>query len=350
MILAKRPEIQSFLADPKSKARAALIYGRDHGAVRETAEALAAKVSKDRDDPFANALLVDGDLSENPARLEEELQALSLTGGPRLVRLRLTSERAAIDRTAAEALASHAQGVFNPDAFLIVEAGALGRDSALRKAAEKAERAAAIPIYEDEPGDVMRIVREALARDQVGLSSEALELFVGRLPKERGVARAEIERLALFLGPGSGKVAGPQELEDFLGVEPESSLFDAASEAFGGRLAQAQAGLRRAFAEGEQGVVAVRAAGMQLAKLRRAQALMADGTDPKIAAKAVGVFWKQEREFLRQVRSWTLPELDRIQPDVLEADRACKTSGAPDALLAERLLLSIASRAKRLGL
>jgi DNA polymerase-3 subunit delta len=48
MILAKRPEIQGFLADPKAKARAALIYGRDHGAVRETAETLAAKVSKDR--------------------------------------------------------------------------------------------------------------------------------------------------------------------------------------------------------------------------------------------------------------------------------------------------------------
>jgi DNA polymerase-3 subunit delta len=350
MILAKRPDIERFLADPKSKARAALIYGRDHGAVRETAETLAAKISKNRDDPFANALLVDGDLSEHPARLEEELQALSLTGGPRLVRLRLSSERAAIDKAAALALTAHAQGEFNPDAFLIVEAGALGKDSALRKAAEKAEQAAAIPIYEDEPGDLMRIVREALARDQVGLSSDALELFVGRLPKERGVARAEIERLALYLGPGSGKVAAAPELEAFLGVEPESSLFDAASDAFGGRLAQAQAGVRRAFAEGEAGVMAVRAAGMHLAKLRRAQALIADGTDPKIACKAVGVFWKQEREFLRQLRGWTFAELDRVQPDVLEADRACKSSGAPDALLAERLLLSIGGRAKRLGL
>jgi DNA polymerase-3 subunit delta len=350
MILAKRPEIERFLADPKSKARAALIYGRDHGAVREQADGLAAKVSNSLDDPFATALLVDGDLSDGPGRLEEELQALSMTGAPRLVRLRLTADRAAIDRHAAEALSAHAEGAFNPDAFLIVEAGGLGKDSGLRKAAEKAEGAVAIPIYEDEPGDLMRIVRDALAKDQVGLNAEALELFVSRLPKERGVARAEIERLALFLGPGSAKVAGPQELQDFLGVEPESSLLDAASDAFAGRSAQAQAGIRRAFAEGEQGVAAVRAAGMQLARLRKALAYMADGADPKVAAKAVGVFWKQEREFLRQARAWTLPELDKLQPDVLEADRACKTSGSPDALLAERLLLSIAGRAKRLGL
>jgi DNA polymerase-3 subunit delta len=35
---------------------------------------------------------------------------------------------------------------------------------------------------------------------------------------------------------------------------------------------------------------------------------------------------------------------------VLEADRACKTTGFPDALVAERLTLQIAGRARRLGL
>ena len=78
--------------------------------------------------------------------------------------------------------------------------------------------------------------------------------------------------------------------------------------------------------------------------------LARSGADMKEAAKSAGVFWKQEREFLRQARAWTLHELDRIQPDVLDADRACKQAGSPDALIAERLLLSIAGRARRLGL
>ena len=61
------------------------------------------------------------------------------------------------------------------------------------------------------------------------------------------------------------------------------------------------------------------------------------------------MFWKQEREFVRQLKAWSLPELDRIQPEVLDADRACKTAGSPDALIAERLLMTVAARAKRLG-
>ncbi|HEY3812136.1 MAG TPA: DNA polymerase III subunit delta [Caulobacteraceae bacterium] len=350
MILSKRPEIERFLASPQPGIRAVLLYGRDRGVVRERADGLAAKIAKVPDDPFDVALVTDTDVSEDSARLEGELKALSMTGGRRLVRLRMTTEKASIDKLAAEALGEHAAGEFNPDAFFLIEAGGLGRESTLRKTAEKAAGAACIPCYEDEPGDVARLVREGLAKDKLSLNSEALDLFVSRLPHERGVVRAEIERLALFLGPGSARTVGPEELEPYLGVEPEASLSDAAADAFGGRGKNAQAGLRRAFGEGEAGAAAVRATGMHLGKLRRALTLAKSGADMKEAAKAAGVFWKQEREFLRQVRAWSLQDLDLVQPDVLNADRACKTAGSQDLLIAERLLLSIAQRGRRLGL
>lgn len=350
MILAKRPDIERFLAKPDAGVRAALIYGRDMGVVRDRGHQLAAKLVPNPDDPFDVAILTEIDLADDGGRLESELAAQSLMKGRRLVRLRLAAEKPAADKLAAEALTRHAAGELNPDAFFLIEAGNLGRDSALRKVAEKVAAAATIPCYEDEVGDVARLVRETLAKDNVTLTQDALNLFVARMPKERGVARQEIERLALFLGPGSGITAGPADLEQFLGVEPEASLFDAASDAFGGRLGEAQSGLRRAAQEGESGPAAVRALGMHLGKLRRVLTLAKAGAGLQEAAKASGVFWKQEREFLRQARTWTLPELDRIQPEILAADRACKTTGSPDRLIAERLALTVAGRAKRLGL
>jgi DNA polymerase-3 subunit delta len=350
MILSRRPDIERFLKSPDPQVRAALIYGRDSGVVRDRGQELARRVVKDPDDPFDVAILTEVDVADDPPRLEGELAAQSLMGGRRLVRLRMASEKPAVDKAVAEALERHAAGELNPDAFFLIEAGNLGRDSAVRKTAEKANGAAAIPCYEDEPGDVARLVRETLARDQVALNADALGLFVARLPKERGVARQEIERLALYLGPGSGTTATPADLEAFLGVEPEASLSDAAADAFGGRLADAQAGLRRAAQEGESGPAAVRAIGMHLSRLRRTLTLVKAGAGPQEAAKSAGVFWKQEREFLRQLRSWSLEELDRLQPEVLAADRACKTTGSPDRLIAERLALTIAGRARRLGL
>jgi DNA polymerase-3 subunit delta len=351
VILSKRPDVERFLASPPPETRAALIYGRDRAIVHERADQIAAKVAARPDDPFDVSLVSEGDIDAQPSRLFDELSALSMMGGRRLVRLRL-DDKPAIDKAAVEALKVHLAGELNPDAFFLIEAGALGRDSGLRKAAEgeKSGMAVVIPCYEDETGDVARLVREGLARDKVGLTPEALDLFVRRLPHERGVARREIERLALYLGPGSGVTAGPADLTDFLGVEPEASLSDAASDAFGGRLAAAQAGLRRAAAEGEGGPAAVRAMGLHLARLRRTLTLAKAGAGMQEAAKASGVFWKGEREFLRQARAWTLALLDDIQTDILNADRACKTAGSPDRLIAERLALAIAGKARRLGL
>lgn len=350
MLLNRRPDIERFLAGPPNEIRIALIFGRDLGVVRERAQGLAEKIAVRPDDPFDVALVGDGDLDDDPARLVDELMAFSLMGGRRLVRLRLSSERAGPDRLAAQALERHAAGDYNPDAFFLVEAGNLGRDSALRRAAEKNPAAAAIPCYEDEAGDLARLTREALAKDRLALTSEALDVFVRRLPHERGVARREIERLALYLGPGTGATGSADDLVDFLGVEPEASLSEAAQDAFGGRLAAAQAGLRRAAQEGEGGPAAVRALSQHLARLRRTATLRAAGAELAEAAKAAGVFWKNEREFLRQARAWDLPALAELQPELLAADRACKQTGSPDELIAERLALSIAARAKRLGL
>ena len=350
MILSKRPDVERFLREPAPDIRAVVIYGKDRGVVRDRANALAKRVVARPDDPFDTAMLTDGDLDADPAKLEDELSAMSLMGGRRLVRLRIAGEKAGPDKQAAEALTRHVEGQLNPDAFFLVEAGALGRDSQLRKVGEKANGCAVIPCYEDEAGDLARLTRDTLANDKVGLNSEALDLFVSRLPKERGVARAEIERLALYLGPNSGVTATAADLTDFLGVEPEASLSDAAADAFGGKAGPAQQALRRAAAEGEGGPATVRAMSYYLGRLRRVLTLHKNGVDLQAAAKASGVFWKQEREFLRQARAWNLEAILEIQGEVLNADRACKTSGSPDQLISERLALMIAGRARRLGL
>lgn len=350
MILSKRPEIERFLSRPDPGIRAVVIHGKDRSGVGERAEILCKAITPDLNDPFNVSSLTDADIDGDEARLEEALTALSMIGGRRLVRVRLSGEKVSVDKMLAGALKTHAEGGFNPDAMLVVEAGALGRDSALRKAAEGGKGSVGIVCYEDEVGDIARMTREALAADKVGLTSDALERFVSRLPRERGLMRQEIERLALYIGPGSGRTIDVEELDAHLGVEPDASLQEAALQAFGGRPAPAQSGLRRAFAEGESSVMAVRQASIHLGKLRRINVLMANGAGAKEAAKAAGVFWKQEAELLRQARSWRLDDLDTVLDSVNAADLATKSTGMPDQLIAERLLLEIAARARRLGL
>ena len=351
MILSRRPEIDRFLARPDATVRAVLLHGKDRSGVAERAQVLGRTVVADLSDPFNVTLLTEGDIDAGDGRLEDALAAMSMMGGRRLVRVRLGgSVKTGVDKALAEALKQHADGAFNPDSLLVIEADALGRDSALRKAAEGATGAAAIACYEDETGDVARMTREALAADKVGLTADALERFVARLPRERGLMRQEIERLALYIGPGSGRTLDLEGLEAHLGVEPDASLQDAALDAFGGRADKAQSALRRAFAEGESAVSALRQLSLQLQKLRRIAVLTANGAGAKEAAKAAGVFWKQEAEMLRQARAWRLELLEEVHEALYAADAAVRSTGSPDQLLAERAVLEIAARARRAGL
>ena len=349
VLLKNKQEIDRFLAAPGA-TRAAVIYGRDHGVVRERADTLAKVCTARPDDPFDSALITEADLDTDDERLDGELMAVSLMGGRRLVRLRLASDKAKPLATAETALKRHLQGDFNAEAFFLIEAGALQTKAALVKAGTASPLCGVVVCYEDDVGDLARFTREALTQDKLSLSREAMDVFVARLPHDRGVARSEIERLALYLGPGSGCVGQPGDLIDFFGVEPEASLAEAAMDAFGGRLAAAQSGLRRAAQEGESGYAAVRALGIHLSTLRKVAVLQKGGATAAVAAKAARVFWKHENEVVRQSRMWTLREIDSVQPEILGADIACKQTGAPDHLLAERLALTVAGRARRLGL
>jgi len=347
--LAKRQDIDAFLRRPVGVA-GALIHGRDRSQVIERATQLARQIVPDINDPFNVSVLTDSDVEGDPARLEGELQSLSLMGGRRLVRLKFFTDKAALDKAVAVTLKSHAAGEYNTDAFIVIEAGALGSDSALRRLADSDRNLASIACYEDETGDIVRMAREAFAHNGVALTNAAMDIFAQRLPKERGIAHQEIERLILFIGPNSNRTLDEKELADFLGVEPEASLFKAAADAFGGRMKAAQAGLRRAFAEGESGPDAMRALSGHYNKLKLLKTLIGRGMGGKEAAKAAGVFWKEETDMLRQAQAWHFDTLDLLAKDLVDTDRLCKTTGMPDLLIAERLYLQVAGKANRAGL
>ena len=71
MILSKRADADRFLARPPANVRAAVIWGRDRGGVRERADGLARKVCDNPDDPFDAALLTEADVDADGARLAD---------------------------------------------------------------------------------------------------------------------------------------------------------------------------------------------------------------------------------------------------------------------------------------
>ena len=165
-----------FLETPPSDIIGVLFFGPDRGLVKSRSAALSQKFMPNEEDAFGTTILTADDLSGDPARLADEMSALSLLGDDRLVRLRLDHERngAAISKLIKQFDTEPEKA----EAKLIIEAGDMTPRSAVRKACEAAGHFASIGCYAASAKDLAEHVKSTLSDHRIGINPDALEHWI----------------------------------------------------------------------------------------------------------------------------------------------------------------------------
>lgn len=329
----------AFSKAPDPALRAILFYGPDGGLVRERAKAALTALAEDPDDPFGVATLSAADLADDGARLNDEAAAISFSGGRRVLRLAEATDTLA--GVLGDFLAE-APG----DAVVLVEAGDLPARAKLRKIFEGAENGAAVACYRDEGRSLAETIRGHLSEAGLRASEDAMAMLTLSLGGDRQLTRRELEKLVLYKGDDGGEVT----LEDVRACIGDSAALTASDLAFAvadGDLRQVERTLARCLQEGANPVGILRSVANHFQRLH----LVATSGNPEQAIKALRppVFWKVAERFKAQARSWSRPALAEALSVLLEAEAACKRTGAPAATLCDRALLRIAARAGRRG-
>src|SRR5689334_16362183 len=83
---------RGFAKESDPAVRAVLPFGTDDGLVAERGKALALSICPDLADPFHVVDITGDALKQDPARLADEFQSMSLMGGRRVVRVRPAAE------------------------------------------------------------------------------------------------------------------------------------------------------------------------------------------------------------------------------------------------------------------
>jgi DNA polymerase-3 subunit delta len=161
------------------------------------------------------------------------------------------------------------------------------------------------------------------------------------------LGRMELEKLALYVRDG-GRVT----LEDAMACVGDSgavTLDDLAFAAADGDARGALGGLSRVFLEGVNAVAVLRTVSRHFQRLDLTANLVATGTPAEVALKSLKppVFFKKTEAFKRQIRLWP-PAATAAALDLLtEAERGCKTTGAPAQAICGDALLGLARMAAR---
>jgi DNA polymerase-3 subunit delta len=324
--------IQAFLRDP-GDCRVVLLFGEDAGMIRDRAETLVRTVAGSLDDPFLVTELAREDIRQ----LSGEAAGLSLIGGRRVIRVRDVTDAATEPVLAV--LTSRAP------ALVVLEGPALASRTKLRTALEAAAEGAAIACYPEEGRALEETIRETLRAHGAGIEPDALSWLSQQLGADRASTRSELEKLALYVGPGNrvDLDAAMTCVGDLAGLSLDDALFAATT----GDVTTADRALEAAVAEGAAPVQVLRAALGHLQKLHRARLAMDEqGLTAADAVKGVRppVFYQKVGAFTRSLGLWPAATLIAAMAALAEAERGCKRTGWPDQALCRNAVLTLARR------
>jgi len=348
-VKATARDVNARLVKPDRELTAWLIYGPDRGLVRERANLLVKALVDDPDDPFNVTKLTDEDMKADPALLSDNMAALSMMGGDRLVRVQISTE--AGGAPIAEFLKEFEAGKTPAEAWLVVEAGDLKPAGKLRKTFEPAKQALAAPCYAETGRDLVAFVDEALEAEGLKLDADARARFLPLIEGDRGVARSEINKLILYKGPKDIRHDGEDsvtmaDIEASAAAGGDAALDRVVDTAMSGRVKEADASWMRARAGGGSGVGLVRNIQRRIDLLSE---LKSGGPD---AAMRLGAprFGPAADAFKQQAAFWSDRALDQARQAAFEAERQMKRAGAaPAELLGGDLLLKLALRAEAMS-
>jgi len=330
--------IERFLGKPDPAIRAVVVYGGDEGLVRERAARLGKGVVPDLNDPFQVAILTADAIAADPALLADEASAMSLMGGRRLVRIRDGSDKVT---RALTALLDGPAG----DSLTVIEAGDLTARSSLRKLAEGAAMAAALPCYVEDEAGLARTLQAQIADAGKSIDPDAMRLLASSLVGDRMLARGELDKLLIYMG--DERAIDIADVEAAVVDTATLGMDETMRAALDGNFAALNRCLSRLAGEGVGGVAILRVTQTYFRRLHVTRARLDAGTslDRALSQLQPPVFYKAKDMFAADVQRWPLPRIQAALDRLVEAEAQSKRTGANDTLLAAESLLAIARAA-----
>lgn len=334
MKLAYR-DIEPFVKSPDKAARVILVYGSDAGLVSERANTMGKTVCPDLNDPFNVCTMTADQLIDDPARLSDEANAISMMGGDRLIRIEDGADKLTT------LLKTYLENP-SPSALVVVRAGELGTKSTLRALCEKAKNAAAVPCYVEDARDLTRFIQDTVRAENKNIDRDAVAWLASNISGDRRKVRTELDKLLIYKWNEAGSItlADAQAACGAAGVQSFDDLVYAVA---GRNAASALRAYTTLTAEGENFVTILRVMQNHFRKLHLVKSYVAAGEDTDIAMKRLNppIFFKQADMFRTQVNQWTMPALNTAMQKLTDLEAQCKQTGMPTETLCAQAILSI---------
>ena len=331
-------QIVSFLAKPSDKICAILLHGTDAGLRSSRARHLATLYSDDLGDVFSVTRISGSGLHGEVGKIADAAAEIPMFGN-RLVLVKASG---------AELLDACKFLLSRPihDAMVIIDASDTTTKHAVVKLFETTDNAAAIGCYPDDIGDIRQLTTSILQKDNVSVDRDALDLICARLGSDHAVTRAELEKLALLVGP-----RGHLDLQTISAALGDSALLaidDVASAVANGQVQALSVALHKAWLEEANCVMIIRGCQTYFNHLRMLGHAINTGQSAQNALRSLRppVHFKLQDALIRHAQKWQTSRCMQMVNRLQDIEINLKSKTINERTLTAQSLLGLCLRAR----
>lgn len=341
MVAISHANAERYLRRPNDEHFIFLFYGGDQGLVVERAQSIVRRLAEKPEQLQIVELHGDA-IAGDPLLLVDEANSIDLFGvSHRAVRISVGSRSVlpALELVIAARPAN---------CLIVLEAGDLKRDAALRKWIEAQPAAAAIECRVDDQKDIQRLIDTEMRDAGLSIAPDARELLSTMLGEDRLSTRSELNKLILYMH--NQRTVEVQHIRDILHDASALSSDDALYAAFSSDRRQTAELTERALDAGVDHNVLLGAALRYSLALHRARADLDRGAAFDDALQMVlrqVAGYGRKSEIAAHLKQFKQPSLDVITAALADAVKATRRNNVLADERVTRLLFSISQAGRR---
>lgn len=337
MAVVRSGNVEAGLRRLDPNIRVILFYGADEAKIRQLAMSAVRRVAGSLDDPFNVQRLSEADFSKSPGRLIDEVQALSLLGGRRVVWVE--GAEGQFLKAVEPVLARDTSGN-----LIVAEAGNLAKSSPLRNLLEASELAWIVPVYEPSAAEAQEFLQSAFTAKGLSADSGVGVLLLQSYGTDLGLLQQEVEKLSLYrLGASEVTV---DDVEAVCASAGEVGFDDLIDAALRGDLHRTEELLVRLAGAGQDIGQVASACLRHVVRLQEFHLAIDRGqsADQALRGARPAIFFKRLGDVQLQLRIWDLRELTSLAATLADAIQKGRLAQGLGATSGMRSLLSVAHR------
>lgn len=323
--------VDSFIQNIPEDIKGVLIYGPDIGAVTTRARQLKKSIIDQENDPFCHTEISYNNVKDS-AVLQDELSAMTLTGGKRIVELievstTLTKEiREQIEKNQTTTL-------------VLITAGDLSPTSSLRKHCEQSKNIAALPCYKDEAPAIIAIIKKQLDKYAISYDQQAIQYLSQSFKGDRLLIECEIEKIITYVFEKKHL-----SLEDAVKAIENSTenSYDELCNAVASKSAKLiHRNIEKLLTENIYPVTIVRIIINYFLKLQTAQNVKDNGYSETDSIKKIRppIFFKQLPIFKKHLSHWNSSAIAKMLYALSNIEKELKSAKKPNELMFKRTMI-----------